>query len=365
MQVCGVNGVADCGRSLKDGTVKQIIAKSFQSPGDILMMTRAVADLHAAHPGEFQTDVRTSADAIWENNPHLTPLKEGDPEVEVLEMHYPLIHQSNRRPFHFIHGYSLYLEEQLGVTVPVTRFHGEIHLSPEERESPPPLVELGVPEDYWIVIAGGKYDFTAKWWNPDSFQEVVVGLRDRVKFVQCGESGHWHPGLRGVTDLVGKTSLREFIRLVYHADGVLCPVTLAMHLAAAVPTKPGKPANRACVVVAGGREPPHWEAYPHHQFIHTCGALACCSDGGCWKSRCQPVGDGDEKDRHNMCVAPVQVSQTLRIARCMAMITPRDVIRRVETYYQGGALGLTNDYSVPSGISKMHNSTTIPGGPRQ
>ena len=38
-------------------------------------------------------------------------------------------------------------------------------------------------------------------------------------------------------DLVGKTSLRELIRLIYRADGVLCPVTLAMHLAAAVETR--------------------------------------------------------------------------------------------------------------------------------
>ena len=318
--------------------MKQIILKSFQSPGDIVMLTRAVADLHAAHPGKFRTDVRTSADAIWENNPHLTPLKEADRGVTVLDMHYPLIHQSNQRPFHFVHGYPRYLEEQLHVTVPVTEFRGEIHLSPEEEETPPPFVELGVPRDYWIVIAGGKYDFTAKWWNPASFQEVVDGLQGRVHFVQCGEAGHWHPGLDGATDLVGKTSLRELVRLIYHAAGVLCPVTLAMHLAAAVPTKPGKPKNRACVVVAGGREPPHWEAYPHHQFIHTCGALSCCVEGGCWKSRCQVVGDGDEKDKRNVCVAAVRVSDKLRIARCMAMITPGDVIRRIEMYCEGNPL---------------------------
>ena len=42
------------------------------------------------------------------------------------------------------------------------------------------------------------------------------------------------------------------------------------------------------MVVAGGREPAQWEAYPHHQFISTNGALRCCEQGGCWKSRCQP-----------------------------------------------------------------------------
>src|SRR5581483_1032213 len=114
--------------------------------------------------------------------------------------------------------------------------------------------------------------------------------------------------------------------------GVLCPVTFAMHLAAAVPTRAGRPPQRPCVVVAGGREPPHWEAYPHHQFLHTVGALSCCADGGCWKSRCQTVGDGDEKDRRNLCEQPVQVSPDLRIPRCMTLITPEDVIRRIEVY---------------------------------
>ena len=44
---------------------------------------------------------------------------------------------------------------------------------------------------------------------------------------------------------------RQFARLMYHASGVVCPVTFAMHLAAAIQVKPGRPRNRACVVVAG------------------------------------------------------------------------------------------------------------------
>ena len=36
---------------------------------------------------------------------------------------------------------------------------------------------------------------------------------------------------------------------VYHADGVLCPVTFAMHLAAAVPLRPGQ-VSRAAVIIA-------------------------------------------------------------------------------------------------------------------
>ena len=86
--------------------MRRLILKSFQSPGDVVMLTAAVRDLHAAAPGQFQTDVRTAAEALWEHNPHLTTLREGEPGVESLDMHYPLVHQSNQRPYHFLHGYA-------------------------------------------------------------------------------------------------------------------------------------------------------------------------------------------------------------------------------------------------------------------
>jgi ADP-heptose:LPS heptosyltransferase/SAM-dependent methyltransferase len=313
--------------------LRRLILRSHQSPGDILMLTAAVRELHTAHPGKFQTDVQTSAEAIWENNPYLTKLKPGV-GVESIDMHYPLIHQSNERPFHFIHGYTQFLEKRLGISIPVTRFSGDIHLGPDEKTSPP-LNGHSPSGQFWILMAGGKYDFTAKWWNPASYQKVVDHFRGRIQFVQCGEAGHWHSPLDGVVNLIGKTSLREFIRLMHYAAGVVCPVTFAMHLSVAVETVPGMPKVRPCVVIAGGREPPHWEAYPHHQHLSTVGMLSCCLEGGCWKSRCQTVGDGDEKDRRDLCEQPVQVSQDLKIPRCMEMITPEDVIRKIEMYLSG------------------------------
>ena len=78
-----------------------------------------------------------------------------------------------------------------------------------------------------------------------------------------------------------------------------------MHLAAAVPAKPGGPAHRPCVVVAGGREPPTLGGLSAAPFLSTVGASTCCAEGGCWRSRCQPVGDGDDKDRNNLLRAPV------------------------------------------------------------
>jgi ADP-heptose:LPS heptosyltransferase len=310
---------------------KRIVLSNRQSPGDILMLTALVRDLHAAYPGEYCTDVRTSASELWHGNPHICSLAEDGPETQNISMHYPLVHESNRTALHFIHGFHKFLEERLRIQIPVTRFAGDIHLVDGEKLRPDCIKSHAV---LWLLIAGGKYDFTAKWYNPASLQRVVDHFRGTIQFVQCGEAHHWHPRLEGVIDMVGKTTIRQFIQLMYHADGVVCPVTFAMHLAAAVEMPPGKPKHRPCVVLGGGREPPHWEAYPFHQYISTVGMLPCCDHGGCWRSRCQLVGDGDEKDRVNVCERPVQIAPDLRIPQCMEMIRPEDIIRRIEMYLE-------------------------------
>jgi ADP-heptose:LPS heptosyltransferase len=321
---------------------QKLILSCHLSPGDIVMLTAALRDLHAAYPGKFVTDVRTTADQLWQNNPFITRLSEKDADVRVLEMHYPLIHHSNLRPYHFIHGYVQYLEEQLQLRIPVTAFKGDIHVSSLEKTWMSQVQERGYSGPFWMMVAGGKFDFTAKWWNPDNYQKVVDHFHGRLPFVQIGAIGHWHPPLQNVLSLIGQTDTRQFVRLMYHADGVICPVTFAMHLSAAVETKPGRPKNRACVVIAGGREPAQWEAYPHHQFINTNGALWCCDNGGCWKSRCQAVGDSDDKD-NDLCVLPVELSPTLKIPQCMNMIRAEDVIRRIELYIEGGCLRYVTD----------------------
>ncbi|MEO6784628.1 MAG: glycosyltransferase family 9 protein, partial [Chthoniobacteraceae bacterium] len=178
----------------------------------------------------------------------------------------------------------------------------------------------------------------------------VDHFKGRILFVQIGAEGDHHPALRGVLDLRGRTDVRQLIRLVHHSAGVLSPVTGVMHLAAAVPVRDGRPLNRPCVVVAGGREPSHWEAYPHHQFLHTLGALPCCDNGGCWKSRTVPLGDGDKRDQ-SLCVdvvnppkrrPPIQnsklkIQNSQPLPRCMSMITAADVIRAIERYHEAGA----------------------------
>src|SRR5262249_16274443 len=199
-------------------------------------------DLHACYPNQFLTDVRTGSPELWENNPYITPLDTRDPDVKVLECHYPLINASNQRPVHFLNGFIEYLNDQLDLRIKLTRFAGDIHVSGAEK-SIPSLTEqnTGLDLPYWIIVAGGKLDYTIKWWHFRRWQAVVDHFRSRILFVQVGEKHHYHPALNGVLDLRNKTSMRDLIRLIYHAQGVLCPVTLHMHLAVAIENKPGGP----------------------------------------------------------------------------------------------------------------------------
>jgi len=314
---------------------QKLILKNFLSPGDIVALTAAVRDLHKCYPNQFITDVRTPCPHLWENNPFITSLDESAADVTVMDCHYPLIHQSNQAPYHFIHGFIHDLNERLKLSMRATAFKGDIHISELEKSWISQIHEMtGEDTPFWILVGGGKFDFTAKWWAVSRYQEVIDHFRGKIQFVQVGSTEHHHPPLEGVVDLRGKTDLRQLVRLVYHSQGVLCPVTSLMHLAAAIEVKGGVPKNRPCVVVAGGREPSQWEAYPHHQYIHTNGALRCCDNGGCWKSRVVPLGDGDEKDRpENLCVDVVG-----NLPRCLDMITSETVIKRIEMYFDGGAI---------------------------
>lgn len=326
--------------------MRRLILESDLSLGDIVMLTAAVRDLHLSYPGQFATDVRTPFPDLWKGNPYITPLAKSDRNTEVIYCDCPLIHRANDAPYHYLHAFSEFLNERLGLAIKLTRNGGDIHLLPQERTAPSLVAErLGLEIPYWIIVAGGKYDYTIKWWSDRRYQEVVDHFRGRIQFVQVGSDKDYHPTLDGVLDLTGQTSVRELLRLVYRAQGVLCGVTSLMHLAAAVPCHSPRHITRPCVVVAGGREPTNWEAYPHHQFIHTIGALPCCRDGGCWKSRTFSLGDGSELDRPESLCTDVVGS----LPKCMHLITAAQVIQRVQGYFDGGALS----YLSPSQVAHV------------
>jgi ADP-heptose:LPS heptosyltransferase len=304
---------------------RHLLLSNHQSPGDIIMLTAAVRDLHRSYPETFLTSVQTPFPELWAHNPDITPLHRLSPETERIECHYPLIHRSNQLPRHFTEGFTDHLSRVLNLPIETTQFGGAVYLSAAEKAENPFLFQNNLP--VWLIAAGGKRDFTIKWWDWRRYQQVVDHFQGKINFVQIGAASDMHPALDRVSDWRGQTTLRRLAQAMHHADGVLTPVSLPMHLAAAI-ERPSSARLLPCVVVAGGREPPHWEAYPHHQFIHTVGTLSCCAAGGCWKSRTAPLGDGTAEDLPESLCVDVRGP----LPACMDMITPADVIRRIEMY---------------------------------
>ncbi len=259
------------------------------------------------------------------------------PRIE-LSYHSALAAANDVR-LHFITAFHRRLEGQLNIELPVQRAAGDLHLSRGERS------HSSIDGRYWLMVAGGTHQIRTKIWPADYAQETVRQLSALgIRVVQVGARypGHEHPALHGVIDLVGRTSLREMLRLIFHADGVICPVTFAMHAAAAF--------DKPCVVVAGGREPWWWEAYTNssdrhfgplclpvevpHRFLHTQGLLSCCRDGGCWKTDLPTV---EPPGPHDCVSTRVTAARTL-IPTCLADIMPEMVVQAVQSYYAEGLL---------------------------
>lgn len=316
---------------------RQLILENRQAPGDALMLSCAVRDLHLKYPHEFKTAVVSPHADIWLHNPYCNDANRDLAATHIKLGYSKSINASNKRCAHFATGFVQELSEKLGTRIALTDIRPSVLLSDDERAP----ISRPLPYPYWIVVAGGKSDMPAKMWDPAYMQRVVDVLRaeDGLKFAQVGRATHLHTPLRGVANLLGKTTFRQLMIAVYHAQGVICPVTCAMHLAAAF--------NRPCVVTAGGREPWWWEAYTkatwavnvpgtpcppdfvEHSFLHTMGLLPCCNAVGCGRSKIS------EPQRLAVNCKRVVKGQSVRLPACLDMITPEMVIDAVRRYVAG------------------------------
>lgn len=283
-----------------------------QAPGDTVCMTAAIYSLHKTHPGKFITAVESPYPEVFKHNPDVVNA-ETIPDALDLRMHYPAIHKCNERAIHFMQGWCEFLGYALGINVPLLTNRPRIYF----RTPNPPC------SDYWVICSGGKKDFTNKLWGHRNYQKVVDELKGDVRFIQVGDQMEDHPPLLGAEDRVGETTLRELFDLVRKARGVVCGVSLLMHVAAAL--------EKPAIVIAGGREPVPWNAYPKQTYIHTVGALPCTDIQGnvgqaCWRSRVVPLGDGTMLDK-DTCERPVN-----GLPQCMRMIDPLRVAEIILSY---------------------------------
>ena len=114
--------------------------------------------------------------------------------------------------------------------------------------------------------------------------------------------------------------MRQLIRLIYHADGTVGPISMQMVASQAF--------EQPAVVIAGGKEGPRWQRNNWIRFITNVGALPCAKFDGCWKG-----GSSGE------CSNLVKTDKGL-IPKCFEMIKPYQIVDAMVSYYEGGALEL-------------------------
>ena len=287
--------------------MKKLILHHGLDIGDTAMLTIAVRDLHLAHPGQYQTDVRTRWPDLWLHNPYITPMEED--EGEHLDIGYPLIQNAGSQSFS--DAFRLDLADQLGIEIPWTSMDVDIYLIDQEKEDNIVEREFSYRGKFWVLNASHKADAVLKAYP--FWQEVVDLLKNKIQIIQVGTADDPHPELENVFSLIGKTSLRDLLKLIYWSEGTIGPISLQFVLATAW--------GRPSVIIAGGKEPPRWQMYNYHRYLSVCGCLRCATGNGCWTAKyedCQNRVGG--------------------VPRCFAMISPEEVARNVLLYYEGGIL---------------------------
>lgn len=309
-----------------------------KAAGDTIAATALIRDLALAYPGMRFGAAMTGSEDILAGNPYLTDLHGNDPGVIHVKLDYRdgMAAVSSGIPVYYLAAYHCNFTKQTGLTVPFTNPKPELYLTDEEVNTRP------IDQPYWLVLAGGKKDMTTKIYPQNRFQQIVNGTPE-IRWVQIGARGddrflHIQHDLQNVTDLVGKTSLRQLFQLVYHSDGVLCGPTQTMLIAAAF--------DKPCVVLAGGREPYEWLAFEKgnpslrglehhikvpHRYLHTIGKLDCCAKTGCWACQVIPPHNDSAFPPGYICKRPV-LEQEVPITECFSLIHPTMVIEAIRSY---------------------------------
>jgi ADP-heptose:LPS heptosyltransferase len=273
----------------------------------VLTLTASIRDLKITYP-HIHIKVDTTCKEIWENNPYIEDFSDELLDFEDV-LSYDLVHQSNNCGKHMIHGFKEDIEKKLDVKFNFSEFKCDVFLSDTEKGWLNQFEDtFKKKEPFWIINAGSKSDFPLKQWPHEKWQEVVDALKHKINFVQVGSKEHNHKPLEGAYNLLGKTDLRQLIRLSYHAVGGLGHVSMLNHLMSCW--------SKPCIVVAGGRETSTWEGYNCTHYVHTIGLLKCCSMGGCWKSKLEQCPNMENN----------------KFPRCMNIINSDDVVSVLGRY---------------------------------
>ena len=262
--------------------INELIIKCFLAPGDIIVLTGALRELHKCYP-EIILGTLTPYPEITYGNPLFTLQASKNKSISTINIDY--LKEFNYKNFsgnHLIDGFISSLNDSLSLNIKKTNMFPEIILTNEEKNSKHEFLNsLGLKEPYWLLFPGIKNDMPLKAWNPNNWQKLINILTNEYKhihFYQVGSEKFFNPIFENIQSLVGKTEdLRDLIKLCFFSYGSIGGISLHMHLMAAF--------SKPSIIIAGGRETPRWSMYPNHTFLHNVGQFSCCIQGGCWNKQ--------------------------------------------------------------------------------
>lgn len=295
-----------------------------------MCLSSAVHDLLYENP-DVKLSINTPFAEVFRFYRLAGPTKEAG-QIDVTWDHYrQAVEQARESPQHVTEFFHDVLQNLTGLQCPKKTHHPVIHLANKERESP------FAGNRYWVLFAGGKSDIPLKLWYGPFFQQVADYLNSLGRLVvQTGRSKdkHYHlrQSIKVFDDDYKPSNVRRLFQLINHAEGVICPITSGMHIAAAF--------NKPCVVIAGGREDPWWEAYSAdygafgghyiglpHRYLNVVGTdMPCCRLAGCWHRQFQGLDSQGCDNFAKVTEFPTQ------IAHCMFSIDPASVVHAIDSY---------------------------------
>ena len=289
-----------------------LLFRNMLSPGDLLMLTIAIRDLHYTYPNQFHVKIESSYPEIFYNNPYLKQWLDNSVFLEIIDLDYrDVFMRKNITGEHFSSGFIECINKKLNLEIKKTTPFPDIFLT-EKEKSNDILSRLGIEKPFWIFNAGFKNDMPLKAYPPDRWIKVIDSLSKKgIQLIQTGHSYHIHPTFNNIKSLIGETdNLRDYFSLMNHAEGAIGAISLQTHVAAAF--------NKPCVVIAGGREQASWVSYNGQVFLSSVGFLDCCKVNGCWK-----------KQKYD-CKHLTKTKMTQ--PQCMNLIQPEEIINAVLKY---------------------------------
>jgi ADP-heptose:LPS heptosyltransferase len=295
--------------------------------GDTVAATPLVRDLISGYSTAVAV-VGAEAAAVFENFPGVVP-PETAGLADVTLDYAPAYDRAHAgRAAKYLYAAHEAFEAATGVAVDRGPDRPVVHLSAAERVPP----RAG---RYWVVASGVKPDVPVKQWPHAHFAALVAAVPEvdwvQVGLLHDGRFTHHQRHVPGAVNMLGRTAVRDLIRLIAHAAGVVCHLSLPFMVARAVGTP--------CVVLAGNREPAwfHTPTSPPDltvAYLEAAGrGLPCATRYGCNVRVANPPAGAPPGWA---CAAPVEdPAGGLGWAKCMDVITPAEAAGHVRRLNAG------------------------------